>query len=80
MQLVSQTTPQVRRDRLLRLSEVEAATGLKKSSIYLLMKRGEFVPSIQLTTRCVAWPESQVLQWVQDRIAGVTKASQGVHQ
>ena len=69
MQLVNETRPQVRRDRLLRLPEVEAATGLKKSTIYLLMKRREFVPCVQVTARCVAWPESRVLQWVQDRIA-----------
>lgn len=69
MQLVSETRPQVKRDRLLRLPEVEAITGLKKSTIYLLMKRGEFPRCVQVTPRCVAWPESAVLQFVQDRIA-----------
>jgi len=69
MHLVAETRPQVRRDRFLRLPEVETATGLKKSTIYLLMKRGAFVPCVQITSRCVAWPESRVLQWVQDRIA-----------
>lgn len=69
MQLVSETKPQVRRDRFLRLAEVESVTGLKKSTIYLLMKRGEFPKCVQLTPRCVAWPESRVLQFVQDRIA-----------
>lgn len=73
MQLATETRPQVRRDRLLRLPEVEAVTGLKKSTLYLLMKRGEFVKSLQITPRTVAWPESAVLQWVQDRIT----ASQG---
>lgn len=69
MQLISETRPQVKRDRLLRLPECEALTGLKKSTIYLLMKRGEFPRCVQLTARCVAWPESRVLQFVQDRIA-----------
>lgn len=68
MQLVNETRPQVRRDRLLRLPETEQATGLKKSTIYMLMKRGEFPRCVQVTARCVAWPESRVLQWVQDRI------------
>lgn len=72
MQLVHESRPQVRRDRLLRLPEVEAATGLKKSTIYLLMRRGEFVRCVKVTPRCSAWPESQVLQWVQDRIASAT--------
>lgn len=69
MQLVSETRPQVRRDRLLRIHDVEAATGLKKSNIYILMKRGDFPRSVQISPRCVAWPESRVLQFVQDRIA-----------
>ena len=70
MQLVTDTRPTVRRDRLLRLPEVEAASGLRKSTVYLLMKRGEFPRCVRITPRCVAWPESKVLQWVQDRIAG----------
>lgn len=68
MQVVNETRPQVRRDRLLRLPETEQATGLKKSTIYLLMKRGEFPRCVRVTPRWVAWPESRVLQWVQDRI------------
>ena len=70
MQLVTDTRPTVRRDRLLRLPDVEAASGLRKSTVYLLMKRGEFPRCVRITPRCVAWPESKVLQWVQDRIAG----------
>lgn len=69
VQLVHESRPQVRRDRLLRLPEVEQATGLKKSTVYLLMRRGEFPRCVQITPRCVAWPESAVLQWVQERIA-----------
>ena len=74
MQLVTETRSQIRRDKLLRLSEVESATGLKKSTIYLLMKRGEFPYSVQVTARCVAWPESRVLQYVQDRIVAADKS------
>jgi len=77
MQLVHTAAPAVRRDRLLRLPEVEATTGLRKSSIYLLMKRGQFPRCVQLTARCVAWPESAVLQFVQDRI-GEAKQGGGV--
>jgi prophage regulatory protein len=69
MHLATETKPQIRRDKLVRLPEVEALTGLKKSTLYLLMRRGQFVPSVRVTERCVAWPESKVLQWVQDRIA-----------
>lgn len=61
----------VPRDKLLRLPSVEALTGCKKSTIYSLMKEGKFPKSIAVTRRMSAWPETAVLQWVQDRINGV---------
>lgn len=69
MQLVHEARPVVPRDRLIRLPDVEAATGCKKSTIYLLLKQGQFPKPVRLSARMVAWPESAVLQWVQDRIA-----------
>ena len=62
--------PVIQRDRLLRLPDVEAATGCKKSTIYKLMKEGKFPPCVRITARMAAWPESAVLAWVQARIAG----------
>ena len=56
------------RDRLLRLPEVEALVGIRKSSIYVLMKQGKFPRCVHVTSRLSAWPESAVYQWVQDRI------------
>ena len=67
-QLVHSARPAVQRDRLLRLPEVESIAGVRKSTIYALMKDGRFPPCVQLTPRCVAWPETSVLSWVQDRI------------
>lgn len=58
------------RDRFLRLPDVEAVTGCKKSTIYKLMKEGKFPKCIRVTARMSAWPESAVLQWVQERIQG----------
>lgn len=60
--------PVTPRDRLLRLPDVEAATGCKKSTIYKLMKEGKFPACVRITARMSAWPESSVLQWVQERI------------
>lgn len=73
MQVVHQARPVVPRDRLLRLPEVEAMTGCKKSTIYELMRAGKFPRSIRLNARMVTWPETAVLQWVQDRIAEAQK-------
>lgn len=66
--LAHSAKPVIPRDRLLRLPEVESATGCKKSTIYKLMKEGKFPACVRITSRMSAWPESLVLQWVQDRI------------
>ena len=69
MQVVHQSRPVVPRDRLIRLPIVEENTGCKKSTIYELMRAGKFPKSVRLNARMVAWAETAVLQWVQDRIA-----------
>ena len=61
-------TPLVPRDRLLRLPDVSAIVGIRKSSIYALMKKGKFPKCVYITSKTVAWPESAVLAWVNDRI------------
>lgn len=53
---------------LLRRPDVERVTGLSRSSIYAMMKIGEFPQSIPLTGRIVAWLQSEILEWVQSRI------------
>ena len=77
MQVVHQSRPVVPRDRLIRLPDVEAATGCKKSTIYMLLRQGTFPRPVRLSARMVAWSETAVLQWVQDQLAGSASASQG---
>ena len=60
--------PLVPRDRLLRLPDVSDIVGIRKSTIYALMKEGKFPKCIYVTSKTVAWPESAVLAWVNDRI------------
>jgi len=67
--LVTPLPPPIQRDRLVRLPAVEEMTGCKKSTIYQLMREGQFPKSVRLGSRTVAWPESAVLAWVQNRIA-----------
>jgi len=55
--------------RLIRRKEVQAKTGLGASSIYAMMKNGKFPKAITLSERRVAWIESDVDQWIADRIA-----------
>lgn len=68
MQLVHSATPAPPRDRLLRLPDVEQAAGIKKSTIYQLMREGKFPKCVRITRRVAAWPESAVLTWVNNRI------------
>lgn len=53
--------------RLIRRPEVERLTGLKRSVIYDLIQRGRFPKPVHLTDRAVAWPESEVLDWIGNR-------------
>jgi prophage regulatory protein len=53
---------------LWRLPRVEQETGLRKSTLYQLMKEGKFVASVPLSARCVAWPAQAVEAWIEQRI------------
>lgn len=55
-------------ERLLKLPEVEARVGLKKSSIYAGVAAGTFPAPVRLSRRCVCWPSSRIDAWIADRI------------
>jgi len=55
-------------DVLLRRKDVEARTGLSRSSIYQLIKINDFPRQRVIAGRRVAWVEREVSQWIQDRI------------
>jgi prophage regulatory protein len=55
------------RDRILRLPDVKARTGLSRSSIYTYIKDGKFPHHIALGERSVGWYESEVDAWVASR-------------
>ncbi len=68
---MNQQTP-AKPEKLYRLNEIESLTGLRKSSIYAGMKAGTFPHCIRLSTRAVAWRESDIATWqAQRRQAGV---------
>ncbi|MFQ3254551.1 MAG: prophage regulatory protein [Loktanella salsilacus] len=54
-------------DRLMRLAEVQAVTGLGRSMIYKMISEGSFPGSVKLTSRAVAWREAAVRSWVESR-------------
>lgn len=50
--------------RLLRLPEVIARVGLKRSAIYQRMREDRFPKSHSLGPKCVVWLESEINAWV----------------
>lgn len=54
-------------DILLRRPEVEARTGLSRSTIYAWLGRGDFPQPVKLGTRLVAWRESDITAWLETR-------------
>lgn len=56
--------------KFIRIRKVTETTGLSKSYIYQLVKKGAFPRSILLITggTAVAWLESEVIAWVESRL------------
>ena len=44
-----------------------AKTGMSKSTIYALIKAGEFAAPIKCTTRKSGWILSEIDQWIEDK-------------
>ena len=59
------TKPEI---RFLRISEVEALTGLSRTTIYDWSADGRFPRAVRLSGRAVRWIESEVLAWMDERI------------
>ena len=59
----------LKNQRLIRRKEVQVKTGLGASSIYAEMSKGKFPKPIQISTRRVAWIESEVDSWIAERIS-----------
>jgi prophage regulatory protein len=55
---------------VLRLPEVKRLTGLGRSSIYEMMKKGLFPQSITLGHRAVGWMVQDVRSWLEARRNG----------
>ena len=53
--------------RLLRIPEVLDLVGLKKATLYQLLRTGQFPRSVKITSRAVGWVEEEVQQWLAER-------------
>ena len=55
-------------NKILRLPEIMDLTGLSRSSIYAQIAGGTFPKQISLGARAVGWIESEVHEWVIERM------------
>lgn len=55
-------------ERLLRMVDVRAYTGVSASQVYRLIAAGDFPPPVKLYGKASAWPESEVQAWIAARI------------
>ncbi len=67
-------------DRLLRLDEVAARTGLGRTTIYRKMREGSFPEPLKIGARAVRWPESEIEEWLatRPRATGDTPPPRGI--
>ncbi|HFD0435065.1 TPA: helix-turn-helix transcriptional regulator [Escherichia coli] len=54
---------------LIRLTEVQRRTGYSKAWIYRLMGQGKFPESVKIGSRAIAFVESEIDEWINQRIA-----------
>ncbi|WP_202307781.1 helix-turn-helix transcriptional regulator [Dryocola clanedunensis] len=53
---------------LIRLHEVQRRTGYSKAWIYRLMSQRRFPTSVKIGTRAIAFVESEIDEWINNRI------------
>ena len=56
------------KENLIRLPDVMKITGFGRSQIYKLINIGEFPKQIQISPGSVAWLESELEEWMEERI------------
>lgn len=56
-------------ERFLREPEIKALTGLSRTTIWRMERRGEFPRRRKISTNAVAWLESEIDAWMADRAA-----------
>lgn len=52
--------------RLLRLPEVMARVGMRRSAIYQRMSEGRFPKSRSLGPKCAVWIETEIDDWIRE--------------
>lgn len=65
-------------NNILRLPEISKHCGFSRSTVYRLIQQADFPKPIKLTSRASGWLESDINQWIDNRIkARDSKLSKG---
>ena len=54
-------------DKMLRREEVETRCGIARTTIYRLMRAGQFPEPVKVGPRAVRWPASEIEEWLAGR-------------
>lgn len=74
---VTPVKPPQEKDRILRWPEVQTRTGLCRSHVHGLVKKGKFPAPIKLGARASGWVEADISAWIEDRIESSRAATAG---
>ena len=58
---------------LLRRKQVEEMTTLSRSTIYDLMKKGQFPKSIALAPKTIVWRKIDIEKWIRNQFEAATQ-------
>lgn len=64
MQTRRPTPPEI--DPIMRRPEVQAATGLARSTIYEMMTAGTFPRAVRLGPKAIGWRSSDIRTWLEN--------------
>jgi len=62
-------SPAPRLQRVVRLADLTAYVGLRRTQIEVLISQGRFPKPVRIGDRAMAWMESDLIAWQQARIA-----------
>ena len=62
-------THQIKQTRLIPLKEVVARTSLSRAHLYRMMNAGAFPRPVKITDKRLAFVESEVDSWIDERVA-----------
>jgi prophage regulatory protein len=68
---VSQSLDRVLSLKLLRFPAVRERTGLSRSTIWRLERRGDFPKHRRISANVVAWVEAEVMSWIHSRVGDI---------